>query len=120
MSLAVPLLSDLTKATSDVLYGTLQGEGAFTSGAQIKTQSVTAGACARCAVCEHSGSGARPCAHTRTRSSWARACARIARPSCAARVRCCCCFCGCMNASATAPALRACHGHHGHEQAASS
>jgi hypothetical protein len=44
MSLALPLFTDLTKAVSDVLYGNVQGEGAFTSGAQVKSQTVTAGA----------------------------------------------------------------------------
>lgn len=43
MSLALPLFADLTKAASDVLYGNVQGEGAFTSGAQVKSQTVTAG-----------------------------------------------------------------------------
>lgn len=43
MSLALPLFTDLTKASQDVLYGNVQGEGVFTSGAQAKAQTVTAG-----------------------------------------------------------------------------
>jgi hypothetical protein len=43
MSLALPLFNDLTKAAQDVLFGNVQGEGVFTSGAQVKSQTVTAG-----------------------------------------------------------------------------
>jgi hypothetical protein len=43
MSLALPLFTDLTKASQDVLHGNVQGEGVFTSGAQAKAQTVTAG-----------------------------------------------------------------------------
>lgn len=43
MSLSLPLFSDLTKAAQDVLYGNVQGEGVFTSGAQVKAQTVTVG-----------------------------------------------------------------------------
>lgn len=44
MSLALPLFTDLTKSSQDVLNGNVQGEGAFVSGAQIKAQTMTAGA----------------------------------------------------------------------------
>lgn len=43
MSLALPLFQDLTKAAQDVLYGNVQGEGVFTTGAQVKSQTMTAG-----------------------------------------------------------------------------
>ena len=44
MSLALPLFTDLTKASNDVLYGNVQGDGAFLEGAQVKAQTMTAGA----------------------------------------------------------------------------
>jgi hypothetical protein len=47
MSLVLPAFADLTKATKDVLFGDQSGQGAFsTGGVQLKTHSMTAGACA--------------------------------------------------------------------------